>query len=205
MTEIVNALLIWDRKTFLLINNGWQSRALDLVMPFFTQMGETWLMVLLAIPFLYGSDRKTFFRRFLLFAGALILSGAVGRIFKILVDRPRPLKEMAGLIEAHRIYIHVIGRSLREYSFPSGHAVSAFSGATSLSFFSKRWSLLFFGIAIMTGLSRIYVGAHFPLDVVGGMIIGISTTALVCLIARRVAFPGPENAAGVSSDPGTER
>jgi undecaprenyl-diphosphatase len=170
------------------INNGWQNPALDFLMPVFTRMGEIWLMVLIVVPVLYRHDKKNFYKYLLLFAGGLILTGVVGRILKMLIDRPRPLKEMALLIQSHQVYIHVIGKSLREYSFPSGHTFSAFSGATFLSLLFRRWSPLFFAIALMTGLSRIYVGAHFPTDVLAGMVIGTGTTLFFCLLVDKVWF-----------------
>lgn len=157
-------------------------------MPAFTRLGEIWLMVLIVIPLLYWHDKKHFYKYLLLFAGGLILTGIVGRFLKILIDRPRPLKEMAALIESHQIYVHVIGRSLRENSFPSGHTYSVFSGATFLSMLFKRWSPLFFSCALITGLSRIYVGAHFPLDVMGGMILGVGVTFVFCLLTDSYCF-----------------
>ncbi len=157
-------------------------------MPFFTRVGEIWLMALIVVPLLYFNDKKNFYKHLALFAGALILSGIVGRILKHFFDRPRPLKEMAALIESHQVYIHVLGKELREYSFPSGHTLSAFSGATFLSILFKRWSPLFFSVAVLTGLSRIYVGAHFPIDVIGGMFVGILVTALFCFLADKYFF-----------------
>lgn len=157
-------------------------------MPFFTRLGEIWLMAIVIVPALYIADKRNFYQNLGLFAGALILSALVARILKYLVDRPRPLKDMANLIDAHRVYIHVIGKSLRETSFPSGHTVSAFSAATFLSGLFKRWALLFFSIAMLTGISRIYVGAHFPLDVLGGILIGTSITSVFCILINRYYF-----------------
>ena len=180
--------LLWDRRIFLSINNGWQNPALDILMPYFTLIGEIWVMAIFIVPILYFHDKKNFYRHLALFAGALIFTGLMGRIIKYLVDRPRPLKEMASLIQAHQIYIHVLGKELREYSFPSGHTLSAFTAASYLSLVLKRWSPLFFSIALLTGLSRIYVGAHFPLDVLGGMLIGIAVTIPFCLLADKFVF-----------------
>ncbi len=154
-------------------------------MPLATRLGEVWLLALLIIPLLYLTDKKRFFRNFALLFAVLLVTGVIGRIAKHFIDRPRPLKEMAGLIEAHQAYIHVLGKQLREYSFPSGHTLSVFSAATFLSFQFKRYSTLFFSLALLTGISRVYVGAHFPLDVLGGVFIGISVTWVICYFVRK--------------------
>lgn len=154
-------------------------------MPLATRLGEVWLLAILIIPLLYLTDKKRFFRNFALLFAVLLATGVIGKIVKHFIDRPRPLKEMAGLIEAHQATIHVLGQQLREYSFPSGHTLSVFSAATFLSFLFKRYSPLFFSLALLTGISRVYVGAHFPLDVLGGAFIGISVTWVICYFVRK--------------------
>jgi undecaprenyl-diphosphatase len=181
-------VILWDHQLFLSINNGWQNPALDMIMPFFSRIGEIWPMALIIIPLFYLNDKENFYKHLAIFAGAMVLSGVVGRVIKHFIDRPRPLKEMATLIQTHQVYIHVIGKELREYSFPSGHTISAFSGATFLSILFKRWSPLFFSVAVLTGVSRIYMGAHFPTDVIGGMLVGSLATGLFYFLAYRYFF-----------------
>lgn len=60
------------------------------------------------------------------------------------------------------------------YAFPSGHTSRAFALATSLSHFYPKHKRLFFIAAMLIGFSRIYIGAHYPLDVLGGAIVGIA-------------------------------
>jgi len=59
------------------------------------------------------------------------------------------------------------------YSFPSSHAVNIFAAAYFLSQPFKRLVPLFFGIAAIVAYSRIYIGIHYPLDVIGGAGIGL--------------------------------
>ncbi len=69
-------------------------------------------------------------------------------------------------------------------SFPSGHAATSFAAATVLTFARPRWAPAFFLLALAIGFSRIYVGVHYPLDVVGGAVLGILVaTALRWLVA----------------------
>ena len=58
-------------------------------------------------------------------------------------------------------------------SFPSGHAATSFAAATILAFaFPRLWPLLF-TLAAAIAFSRVYVGVHYPLDVVAGAVLGV--------------------------------
>ena len=72
-----------------------------------------------------------------------------------------------------------------EIGFPSGHAVLAFTLlAMFVPYLSKRGRIVAFGVAIGVGLTRVYVGAHFPLDVIGGAGYGVAIGALATLLSR---------------------
>jgi undecaprenyl-diphosphatase len=62
----------------------------------------------------------------------------------------------------------------RDASFPSGHAATSFAAATILSFARPRWAPAFYLFALGIGFSRVYVGVHYPLDIVGGAVLGIA-------------------------------
>ena len=72
-------------------------------------------------------------------------------------------------------------------SFPSGHASSAFVAATLLTAWSSRRSApLWFGLAAVVSISRVYVRIHHASDVVGGALLGLALGALVRRIIQRV-------------------
>jgi undecaprenyl-diphosphatase len=81
-------------------------------------------------------------------------------------------------------------------AFPSGHASTAFACATVLGWASTRLRVPAFVLAAAIAWSRVYVGVHWPLDVVGGALLGVLVGALLVFLARR----GPFGAGGGRAD-----
>ena len=106
-------------------------------------------------------------------AATLITSTAVTFGLKYTVNRPRPFVTYPDLIQKDS---HV-----GPYSFPSGHTSSAFALATSLSLCYQKWYVIApaYVWAITVAYSRMYLGVHYPSDVLIGAIIG-SGSALLC-------------------------
>lgn len=67
-------------------------------------------------------------------------------------------------------------------SFPSRHTTIAAVIAFSYLYFKSQWSLLFLFIMFWIGLSRIYVGVHYPLDILGGFLVGAISLKIALLI-----------------------
>jgi len=127
------------------------------------------------------------------FAAAALLAtpfaGLFTHLVKYLANVPRPAAGLEG--ES----IHIVGDTLRFYSFPSGHSATAFVLAGVLVLCAKRsWAWLALPVAALVAFSRLAVGAHWPLDLLAGAAGGWATAAIGCALAERWRFW--ENARG---------
>jgi undecaprenyl-diphosphatase len=73
----------------------------------------------------------------------------------------------------------------RDGSFPSGHATASFACAATLAFCAPRAAPAFFVLAAAIAWSRVYVGVHYPLDVLGGAVLGVAIALALRFLARR--------------------
>ncbi|MDO8573852.1 MAG: phosphatase PAP2 family protein [Candidatus Daviesbacteria bacterium] len=85
-------------------------------------------------------------------------------------------------------------KEANDASFPSRHATIVSIIAFSFSFFKSRWALLFLPIMIWVGLSRIYVGVHYPWDIIGGFATGIISLVITVYVKKLIIsriYPHP--------------
>jgi undecaprenyl-diphosphatase len=95
---------------------------------------------------------------------------------KLATDRRRPEEALDG--------IDVLVTTPSTASFPSGHAATSFAAAVVLAVALPALVPAFFGLAALVGLSRLYVGVHFPLDVLAGAALGTAVATALLLLAR---------------------
>jgi len=69
-------------------------------------------------------------------------------------------------------------------SFPSRHTTIATVFAFSCTYFKSKWSLLFLFLMLWVGISRVYIGVHYPLDILGGFIVGIISLMIALRIKK---------------------
>ncbi|MCD7032658.1 phosphatase PAP2 family protein [Metabacillus sp. GX 13764] len=110
---------------------------------------------------------------------ALALSHIPVAIVKKLYPRKRPY------ITLHET--KVPANPLEDHSFPSGHTTAIFSVVIPLLLFFPGLAVLLIPLGISVGLSRIYLGLHYPSDVLAGFLLGTSTSMLCFLIVSQFA------------------
>jgi undecaprenyl-diphosphatase len=191
-----------DVNIFLFINSH-HNAVFDTIFLVFTQLGNGWVIapVLIGIVAL-KTPRKSIAKVIIIGTLSLSISGLINSQIKHIVNRSRPASyfeknpnkfhplstntrsesfdEMRGLQTKISIStIHVVGPVLRRNSFPSGHTNTAFSAATFLVCLYGGWFWIAFFPALLVAYSRIYLGAHFPLDTAGGALIGMLVVFII--------------------------
>lgn len=105
---------------------------------------------------------------------ALIARFLVKDIILLFYNRPRPYLFLPGV---HRlIYSNMLGDF---QSFPSGHMLFFFAISGVIYFYNKKLGIFFFIASVIMGIARVFVGVHWPSDILAGMILGLVTAYVV--------------------------
>lgn len=183
---MIDSLIQFDTTLFLALN-GAHSPFWDGVMTFASGKFTWLLLYLLIVYFIARNYRWRTLLWLLAVAVVVLLADQVSvHAFKYVFLRPRPCHNptLVGLI-------HLVGRCGGMYGFVSSHAANTFGVAVFLSFlFNRKWFTT--GIlvwAAFVSYSRIYLGVHYPGDVLVGAIVGSAIGIAVWLIARRYLKP----------------
>jgi len=135
------------------------------------------LIMLAIILFWRGSLRlKTVM--ILVIACVAIVDPVSHYVLKPLFGRIRPCYELADV----RLLVGCGGR----FSFPSNHAANSFAIAGVVAYFFRKYTALLATSAVLISLSRIYLGRHYPSDVLGGVVLGVLTACLVIYLLKLV-------------------
>lgn len=155
-----------DVDVFRALNIAGSNDVLDSIMILLTVLGFAYVITLLCIPLWLKKKREAAFDLVVLVVVVTIAT----ELIKILVDRPRPYLELSG--------VHTL-ISASGPSFPSAHASRAFAVAFLLWMNTRRsfGALAFIGAALIA-VSRVYLGVHWPSDILFGALLGMVLAAL---------------------------
>src|SRR6266571_3795526 len=180
-----------DELWFRALNLAGTNAFADAVMVAFTILGAAYVLALLAVPLWWRGHREAAFD-FLLLMGITVV---VTEALKFAVGRPRPCDALSGVR-----WIAGFGCDVEfDPSFPSGHASRAFAFATFLAFrYRGRVGAAAFAFAFLVGVSRIYLGVHWPSDVIAGAVLGVALAVAAERMSRRASGYGRLRSGGLS-------
>jgi undecaprenyl-diphosphatase len=167
-----------DTQLLLLINYGTENTLFDILMPALSHQGYLLVLPFLLYMFVRGrtqvnSQGKGYLTAVLwtiaISCCAVYLAGWAEDVVKIAVARERPCRAIVG--------IRLITACPKSYSMPSGHAISSFAFAIPLFYLTREyiagaWRSYPLVLASLIAFSRMYLGVHYPTDVLVGALLG---------------------------------
>lgn len=182
---IADLLYSLNVNIFYFINLQLQNSFFNFIMPIITNLGsEPFGIAICFILLSFGIISKNESLQKLAIIGmiTLLLTSIIVLTLKISIAEPRPFVTLKN--------VHLLVTENDPYSFPSGHSTNAFALATAfglnwkIHIFKKEVRLIWFllPLAAIIGFSRIYIGVHYPFDVLIGAIIGITVGLIVIKI-----------------------
>jgi undecaprenyl-diphosphatase len=165
-------ILSLDEKLFLFLNNALANPFFDKFFPFITEVDHWMLVYIIALSMLlWKGGKKGRLTVLALILTVIITDQFVSSFLKDIIGRLRPCHTL----EEVRLLVNCGSGK----SFPSAHAANNFAAAFVITRFYKNNKWIFFTIATLMAFSRVYIGVHYPLDILGGAFIGSSIGILV--------------------------
>lgn len=185
---MIDSLIHLDQYLFHLINYEWSNVVFDAIFPLYRNK-YFWIPVYLFIIlfFVYNYGKRSYFIILFLILTAGFADIISSKVIKNQVERVRPCRS------EQVIQKRTLVRCGSGYSFTSSHATNHFALSFFLIFFFKRRSwwlkglLLFWAVSVSFG--QVYVGVHYPLDVVGGAILGIIIATVLYYFFNKYFYP----------------
>ncbi|MFH1656006.1 MAG: phosphatase PAP2 family protein [Candidatus Omnitrophota bacterium] len=176
MQYFIDLIKQFDEPIFFFINQSIKIKQLDLIFPIITRLAEPITFVsLCVILFFLGKYRAKLTSVLILLATYATYITTL--TLKEIINRPRPL-------DAY-LDISVMG-SVKLSSFPSTHSALIAAIVTLLCFKYKKSSFILLPIALAVGVSRIYLGHHYPSDVIAGFALGFLVAVLFLGIEKLI-------------------
>ena len=173
---MIDKIIELDKALMIFLNKNISNSLFDVIMPIITSkdfLTVIGLILIFHLVLFCGKRGKIAILVLIFAAGA---SDAIcAQIIKPWIGRLRPSHEF---IE----FINLLVPKGGKWSFPSNHAANSFAFATVLSYFFDHKKSVLFTTAYIIAFSRVYVGVHYPLDIIFGAIIGYILSWIVLSI-----------------------
>jgi undecaprenyl-diphosphatase len=162
-----------DKAVFRFFNTAIANPLFDFIMPLITNQNIWVIPILVTILFLLiKGGRRGQITAVILIVSVGLADATSAQIFKPFFGRLRPSHE---LTEGIRILMGKGGK----FGFVSSHAANIFAAAVVFNYFYPRYKAMFFTIAPLVAFSRVYIGVHYPADIVFGGLLGYSLAWIV--------------------------
>ncbi len=167
-----------DKAIFYFINKTLQNTFFDWLMPFITNAGNFKIIIIIGaiLFFIFGRKKERIFL-VLLIVSIFVADFIAAQLLKNTFIRIRPCNALNDA--------HVLVGCTGSYAFPSAHAVNITVFAALTSYKYRFLIIPSIIIAAAVCFSRVYVGAHYPLDVIGGALVGALFAAGVIYMDKR--------------------
>lgn len=190
-STLLETLKQWDQWLFLQINTQWTSAFTDAVFPWWRDSNAWFPLYFFLLLFAVMNFGWRIWLWIVFFILTITLTDQVSSgIIKNLVARPRPCNDDLIMYQLRL----VLGKCSGGYSFTSSHATNHFGMAIfiflTMKPYFKKWSYLFFFWAASVSYGQVYVGVHYPLDIIAGACVGSVTGLLTAsFFNRRIGLP----------------
>jgi membrane-associated phospholipid phosphatase len=185
MVDIVLSISIWhridewDKWLFVKFNSQWTNPVFDTVLPFIRNSVFWAPLYIFIAAFIAVNFGKKGLWWSLLFVCTVATTDLIGaRIIKEAFHRPRPCQDVEFMNHVRLLLKQCSGSS----SFVSNHAANHF-GLASFTFLTfrgifKKWMYVAYAWAFFIAYAQVYVGVHYPLDVLGGAVLGMTVGSI---------------------------
>ena len=163
-----------NEKLFLMINNfAGHNHFLDLL-GIFLAKGMPYFFILVEIYLYFIAKHK---KEALFAFYSVVVALTISFLVSLVYIHNRPFMDNLGVALIHH---------KADTSFPSDHTTFLFAIAWSFMFFKVRFWSMFLILALFGGLARVYVGVHYPFDILGGIVIGLVGASIIYILRERL-------------------
>jgi undecaprenyl-diphosphatase len=171
--SVIKRLRRADDRVLLYIDACVKNRFFNFLMPPISYMGNNGaIWIIASVPLLMNAQRRRLGVELII---ALAIASVIGNfVIKPLIGRLRPFES--------DLDFSIIIKIPLDFSFPSGHTAAAFAAAVVMSQISLRYSVVWFGFAVMMAFSRMYLLVHYPSDILAGLLLGLLSGKLALFL-----------------------